>query len=1367
MGAIAEIARLSTASWAPTSSSNPYMIAAGTLGGSVSSSFDAGGNLEIFSIDMSKRTLNPVVHPVETTEKFSRLSWGGIAQDLSDSFGLVAGGMEDGAVQIWDVQALSRGNQGDRYRGLVFQTSPDQRQHQGAVAGLQFNELNPAMLASGAADGSLCVWDLGNGGNPSIVPLQTPQGNVRDSVTDLAWNPKVQHVFGNTSSTGWTVVWDLRDKKPVIKKRSPHGNPSCSSLAWNPEEATQVIVTSDDVNASYAVLWDLRSAKAPIQEFCFHRGGILSVSWSPHDSDLVLTSGKDSKTVCFSPNDNEVLCEIPSGANWEYDVQWSPKLPGLFLTSSLDGHLSVHSILAPNLPHVPRDTDQNLANVFDMAAADFKSVRQPPKQQQAVEMKRAPNWFKRPSGISFAFGNKYCSFQSAQGGQITVCSAVKDSTLAGENERLEAVLRDPNATREYVAEAMQSSPSESSLALLQLQFEIDARRKLLKNLGYEVEEGIEGANVLGLERSEPIVEFVERVRKQKEFEKANERPPVGVPQAAVPQPSPKKSPASIQGPAPWDVDDASLLDDFSSGVSLEPKTVAGNHGSEDIDSVIRNAIVTGDFSRAVERCFEEDRTADALVLANCAGPTAWDEARAKYLSTHQQKILGVVFQAVLDPLTSFDAVASYGLSSKEAWKEVLAIFVTYMPSNDFIDYCNRLAAEVLTRGRLSEALECYLCSSNIAGAAEIWARTSEMKQRGAGQRVDRAGDVWELVKRIRLLGAAKALARGERDTALIRAEDNTSNAAFYEMALILSAHGALEESAKYLRPIPGDFHGALGFAGDLLQRAEKAIAVQQAKERNKHKPAGGPAMRTGSQGSWGEVPLRGQGQYGGRGPGSFTPSGPGFPMPGSTTGGGWQTQNAQMGQSAGPPVPGQMQRPPTGGMMPHAYGGTPSPVSGPAPMGVGPPPMSIGGPPPIGGTRPPPVGAGMGITMTSPSLGASLSTIPPPPLGGYSPSQPVVPPPLGGLQSPMQSRPDDVLQPPPLQPSIPAPPHMGRTDAPSISTAPPPNLMQPGPGTNFNQPPPMGGAMGQGFGSGLSHSLEPPANRPAVVPPVIPSVPSKPPSLVNNSSSQFANPTGPFLTSQSSASSLMDELRPGGGAMNPMPGQDSALGGLAPPPPVQPPPKMPSIATATPSFSTGAQPFGPTQVAPPPMVQQPAAPPPSMPGMDMPMNLSGRTGAASKLPPSAEVAGIVAAGTRSLKTESSQASDARGTMSQKIVSIDDADTSSVPPDHQQIVSSLRRTYGYVQSLQSSRSYQIKVEDIGKKLGGLLQKLNEGLLGGDVVMELLELCDALERTDYPHAYSVITRLTKGDAWDEIGRGPIMALRRLLDLLQSPS
>jgi len=124
-------------------------------------------------------------------------------------------------------------------------------------------------------------------------------------------------------------------------------------------------------------------------------------------------------------------------------------------------------------------------------------------------------------------------------------------------------------------------------------------------------------------------------------------------------------------------------------------------------------------------------------------------------------------------------------------------------------------------------------------------------------------------------------------------------------------------------------------------------------------------------------------------------------------------------------------------------------------------------------------------------------------------------------------------------------------------------------------------------------------------------------------------------------------------------------------------------------------------------------------------------------------------------------------MSQKIVSIDDADTSSVPPNQQQIVSSLRRTYGYVQSLQSSRSYQIKVEDIGKKLGGLLQKLNEGLLGEDVVMELLELCDALERTDYPHAYSVITRLTKGDAWDEIGRGPIMALRRLLDLLQSPS
>ena len=44
------------------------------------------------------------------------------------------------------------------------------------VKGLEFNGFSPNLLASGGADGDLCIWDVGNPAQPSLYPAMKVGG---------------------------------------------------------------------------------------------------------------------------------------------------------------------------------------------------------------------------------------------------------------------------------------------------------------------------------------------------------------------------------------------------------------------------------------------------------------------------------------------------------------------------------------------------------------------------------------------------------------------------------------------------------------------------------------------------------------------------------------------------------------------------------------------------------------------------------------------------------------------------------------------------------------------------------------------------------------------------------------------------------------------------------------------------------------------------------------------------------------------------------------------------------------------------------------------------------------------------------------
>lgn len=106
MACIKGINRSASVAFAPDA---PYM-AAGTMAGAVDLSFSSSANLEIFKLDFQSEDRDLLlVGESPSSERFNRLAWGkngSISEDFS--LGLVAGGLVDGSIDIWNPLSLIR-----------------------------------------------------------------------------------------------------------------------------------------------------------------------------------------------------------------------------------------------------------------------------------------------------------------------------------------------------------------------------------------------------------------------------------------------------------------------------------------------------------------------------------------------------------------------------------------------------------------------------------------------------------------------------------------------------------------------------------------------------------------------------------------------------------------------------------------------------------------------------------------------------------------------------------------------------------------------------------------------------------------------------------------------------------------------------------------------------------------------------------------------------------------------------------------------------------------------------------------------------------------------------------------------------------
>ena len=92
------------------------------------------------------------------------------------------------------------------------------------------------------------IWDLKD---PSKPYSPGTRSSKLDEISSLAWNRQVQFVLASSSTSGYTVVWDLRSKREVVALAyggatqglsimGAGGRKGMSDVAWHPDNVSNL-----------------------------------------------------------------------------------------------------------------------------------------------------------------------------------------------------------------------------------------------------------------------------------------------------------------------------------------------------------------------------------------------------------------------------------------------------------------------------------------------------------------------------------------------------------------------------------------------------------------------------------------------------------------------------------------------------------------------------------------------------------------------------------------------------------------------------------------------------------------------------------------------------------------------------------------------------------------------------------------------------------------------------------------------------------------------------------------------------------------------------------------------------------------------
>ncbi|XP_040599895.1 protein transport protein Sec31B isoform X3 [Mesocricetus auratus] len=698
-----ELEKPAVQAWSPASQ-YPVYLATGTSAQQLDASFSTNATLEIFEVDFRDSSLD-LKHKgiLSVSSRFHKLIWGSFGSGLLENPGVIAGGGDNGMLTLYSAAHILSSEK----EPLIAQ----RQKHTGAVRALDFNPFQGNLLASGASDSEIFIWDLNNLSVP-MIPGSKSQKPPED-IRALSWNRQVQHILSSAHPSGRAVVWDLRKNEPIIRVSDHSNRMNCSGLAWHPDIATQLVLCSEDDHLPVIQLWDLRFASSPLMVLESHSRGILSMSWSQADAELLLSSAKDNQIFCWNLASSEVVYKLPTQNSWCFDVQWCPQNPPVFSAVSFDGWISLYSVMG-------RSWEDQLMRQTDKISPSF-SKGQPlpvmPVPEQVASallmppLKKPPKWMRRPAGVSFAFGGKLVTFglpsipveQLPQPcpRPVYISQVVTESEFLTRSVMLQEALGSGSLLNYCQSKIQQASlPCEKMLwQFLKVTFEHDSRLQFLRLLGFskdEIQKKVDTCLKSDLQLGgSPQLEAVDLKR---------DRPHAFCHQASK-----------------HTTEEASASSAFFDELLPQNMTPWEIPTTEDTDGLLSRALLLGELRPAVELCMKEERFADAIILAQAGGAELLKWTQEHYLAKRRTKISPLL--ACVVKKNWKDLVCACSLKN---WREALALLLTYSGPEKFPELCDMLGTRMEQEGGralASEARLCYVCSGNVEQLVDSWAKS--------------------------------------------------------------------------------------------------------------------------------------------------------------------------------------------------------------------------------------------------------------------------------------------------------------------------------------------------------------------------------------------------------------------------------------------------------------------------------------------------------------------------------------------------------------------------------------------------------------------------------------------------------------------
>ncbi|XP_007074818.2 protein transport protein Sec31A isoform X2 [Panthera tigris] len=706
-----EVDRTAMQAWSPAQN-HPIYLATGTSAQQLDATFSTNASLEIFELDLSDPSLDmKSCATFSSSHRYHNLIWGPYNMDSKGNVSgvLIAGG-ENGNIILYDPSKIIAGDK----EVVIAQND----KHTGPVRALDVNIFQTNLVASGANESEIYIWDLNNFATPMTPGAKTQPP---EDISCIAWNRQVQHILASASPSGRATVWDLRKNEPIIKVSDHSNRMHCSGLAWHPDVATQMVLASEDDRLPVVQMWDLRFASSPLRVLENHARGILAIAWSMADPELLLSCGKDAKILCSNPNTGEVLYELPTNTQWCFDIQWCPRNPAVLSAASFDGRISVYSIMGGSADGLRQKQVDKLSSSFGNLDPFGTGQPLPPLQipQQTAQhsivlpLKKPPKWIRRPVGASFSFGGKLVTFenvrmQSQQGAEqqqqprpVFISQVVTEKEFLSRSDQLQQVVQSQGFVSycQKKIDASQTEFEKNVWSFLKVNFEDDSRGKYLELLGYRKED-LGKKIALALNKvDEPDVALKDSDQ--------------------VAQSDGEESPAAEEQLLGECIKEGKQESEF-----LPPAGRTFNISiSGDIDGLITQALLTGNFESAVDLCLHDNRMADAIILAIAGGQELLARTQKKYFAKSQSKITRLITAVVMKNWK--EIVESCDLKN---WREALAAVLTYAKPDEFSALCDLLGTRLESEGDIllqTQACLCYICAGNVEKLVACWTKAQD------------------------------------------------------------------------------------------------------------------------------------------------------------------------------------------------------------------------------------------------------------------------------------------------------------------------------------------------------------------------------------------------------------------------------------------------------------------------------------------------------------------------------------------------------------------------------------------------------------------------------------------------------------------